>query len=121
MSEFRDKIAPHVEVEFVESRNAYNRGEFAESFKFLERAHVMGQESTVLHTKVHWEMLAWGVRRRNAKEIVGQLYRLIGAITKTEIGLVPYGNTGGANVSPFRKMPVPPDLQRRIDAAKSRH
>jgi Protein of unknown function (DUF3703) len=31
---------------------------------------------------------------------------------------VPRGNTGGSNVSPFRSLPVPVDLQRQIDAAR---
>jgi hypothetical protein len=38
----------------------------------------------------------------------------------TFVGLVPQGNTGGANVSAFRRMPMAPDLQRLIDAAGGR-
>jgi hypothetical protein len=43
--------------------------------------------------------------------------RIVGAATKTPVGWLPHGNTGGANVSPFRPMPIPPDLQQQIDAA----
>ena len=46
-----------------------------------------------------------------------KLFGIVGAATKTFVGLVPHGNTGGANVSAFRRMPIAPDLQRLIDAA----
>lgn len=42
-----------------------------------------------------------------------------GAATKTAIGLVPQDNTGGANVSPFKRMPIPPDLAAVTHKAKS--
>jgi len=34
----------------------------------------------------------------------------IGAATKTAVGLIPTGNTGVSNVSPFKRMPIPEDL-----------
>ena len=75
------------------------------------------QAATLLHVRVHAAMLLWGLRQRSAREVVGQLLRIVGAATKTSVGLVPHGNTGGANVSAFRRMPIAPDLQRLIDAA----
>jgi hypothetical protein len=42
---------------------------------------------------------------------LGQLIRIVGAATKTAIGWVPRGNTGGSNVSPFKPMAVPSDLE----------
>ena len=82
----------------------------AASFHRLERAHVLSQVSTLEHVRVHWHMLMWGIRQRSAKEVAGQVLRIAGAATKTAVGLVPQGNTGGANVSPFRSMPVSKDL-----------
>ncbi|RFA29999.1 hypothetical protein CAI21_08880 [Alkalilimnicola ehrlichii] len=32
--------------------------------------------------------------------------------------MIPAGNTGGANVSPFKPMPIPPDLAELIDEAR---
>ena len=32
------------------------------------------------------------------------------------LGWVPHGNTGGANVSPTRPMPIPADLRQQIDS-----
>jgi hypothetical protein len=55
-------------------------------------------------------MFAWGIKRRDAREVLGQVVRLIGAPTKTAIGLVPSGNTGGSNISPVQRVPIPADL-----------
>lgn len=90
----------------------------AAAFRHLERAHVLGQASTRQHLRAHWAMLRWGWRQRDWREVRGQLLRLVGAATKTFVGLVPTGNTGGSNVSPFRLMPVPSDLQAEIDRAR---
>ena len=53
-----------------------------------------------------------------AREFFGQVIRLTGAATKTFIGLVPTGNTGGANVSAIRPMPIDPELARIIERAR---
>jgi hypothetical protein len=78
---------------------------------------VLGQASTREHVRVHWRMLVWAWRKRDGRELFGQVYRLAGAATKTFIGMVPMGNTGGANVSPVRPMPVDPELAAIIERA----
>jgi hypothetical protein len=47
------------------------------------------------------------------------LLRIAGAATKTAIGLVPHGNTGGTNISPFKRLPVPPELEQVIQSART--
>ena len=64
-------------------------------------------------------MLVWATRNGLVREALGQVFRIVGAATKTAFGLVPQGNTGGANVSPFKKMPVSPELAALIQRAKS--
>ena len=64
-------------------------------------------------------MLLWALRNYQFKEIFGQIFRVIGAVTKTAIGLVPQGNTGGANISPFKVLPIKPEHQTIINNAKS--
>ena len=81
----------------------------------LERAHILGQASTREHVRVHWRMLTWALRHRDAREFFGQLLRLTGAATKTFIGMVPTGNTGGSNVSAIQPMPVDPELAAIIE------
>tara|TARA_R110002124_G_C8748153_1_gene498019 strand:- start:13 stop:378 length:366 start_codon:yes stop_codon:yes gene_type:complete len=85
---------------------ALAQGEYKKAFSMLEDAHVIGQQSTYFHCLVHCKMLRHGMRYRDFREVFGQIFRLVGAFTKTAIGLVPIGNTGGANVSPFKSMPV---------------
>jgi|TARA_B100000809_G_C15057666_1_gene501216 hypothetical protein len=63
-------------------------------------------------------MFAWAIRRRDISEMLGQLLRIIGAAFKTPIGLVPTGNTGGSNVSPFKKIPIPSDLKTILKTVK---
>lgn len=116
---FTKNIGPYINIELVEAKRANYAGEVQQEFKYLERAHVLGQESTYWHVKVHLLMLLWAVRNRIVREILGQLFRILGAATKTAIGLVPQGNTGGTNVSPFRKMPISPDLAVLIQKARS--
>ncbi len=55
-------------------------------------------------------MLKYGWARRDAREILGQLLRLVLAAPASWFGLVPWGNTGGANVPMFKPMPIPDDL-----------
>jgi hypothetical protein len=84
----------------------------------LERAHVLAQSDTLQHVRVHAAMLLWGMRQRRGREVRGQLFRIAGAATKTILGLVPRGNTGGTNVSAFHRLPVAPERQRLIDTAR---
>ena len=86
----------------------------AGQFRHLERAHILSQYSTRDHVRVHVAMLRWGIAQRSPGEVAGQLVRIVAAATKTALGWVPVGNTGGANVSPIRPMPLPDDLAEII-------
>ncbi|MFL1452840.1 DUF3703 domain-containing protein [Marinobacter sp. GN3S48] len=116
---FSQRIAPYVEAELADAVQARSVGNPQQEFTHLERAHVIGQESTYWHVKVHVLMLVWAVRNHSVREALGQVLRIVGAATKTAFGLVPQGNTGGANVSPFRKMPIAPELAALIQKARS--
>jgi Protein of unknown function (DUF3703) len=119
MRTFGHAIRPYVQTELRAAFAAEARRQPIVAFHHLERAHVLGQASTVEHVRVHWKMLRWGLRQRNVRECGGQILRIVGAATKTAFGLVPHGNTGGANVSPFKCMPVPPDLDRIIQRSRA--
>ena len=118
VSSFHDRIRPTVNAELEAARRAEQRGDAEAAFACLERAHVPGQPSTRLHTRVHWLMLRWALRQRDVREIGGQLFRIAAAALKTAFGWLPHGNTGGTRVGAFRPMPVAPELQRLIDAAR---
>jgi hypothetical protein len=102
---------------------AMTRDDLGAAFAHLERAHVLGQWHVVPHVRAHLGMLRIGWRRRDAREVLGQLLRIPGAVIGTAIGRVPRGNTGGANVSAFRVMPIPAELHAVLqsDHRSSRH
>ena len=116
---FTQKIAPYINAELAKSKHANSIGDYQLEFAHLERAHVLGLESTFLHVKVHLLMLAWALRNISIREVIGQIVRTIGALLVTPSGLVPLGNTGGANVSPFKKMAIDPELAVLIKKAKT--
>ena len=117
-AKFNRNIRPFVEAELTLARVARISGHYTNEFMHLENAHVLGQPVTFLHVKVHCLMLMWAVRQKNPHEIFGQLFRIIGAATKTGIGLVPRGNTGGANISPFKALPLKPSHAAIITSAR---
>ncbi|WP_105265476.1 DUF3703 domain-containing protein [Pseudoalteromonas sp. T1lg76] len=117
---FTQAIRYAVLRELVMARRARLSTQRTQEFKHLENAHVLGQESTYWHTYTHWLMLVWGWKNKAYSEVVGQILRIVGAISKTAIGLLPTGNTGGANVSPFKPMSLSSECAQAIAQAKSR-
>jgi hypothetical protein len=113
LSQFGRNIRPYVDAE-LRAAELDSGHEFAH----LERAHVPGQASTREHVRVHWRMLKWAWGHRDARELAGQAFRIAGAAANTFIGLVPSGNTGGANVSAVGPMPVDPELAAIIEKAR---
>lgn len=113
------RIKPHWDLEVTAAARAESSGDPHLAFRHLERAHILGQNSTRLHTRTHILMMRWGWRQPSSREVAGQLLRIFGAATKTAFGLIPAGNTGGSNVSPFRTLPIPTDLQILIRAAQT--
>ncbi|WP_299160027.1 DUF3703 domain-containing protein [Accumulibacter sp.] len=81
------------------------------AFAALERAHVLGQRDFSAHLRVHGWMLRVGWETGDSREVVGQLMRL----ALVPLGrLLPIGNTGGASVSAFAPMGIPPELKRLL-------
>ena len=91
------------------------KGELEAGFAHLERAHVIGQAFVVPHVRSHWLMLTLEIRRRQPVAAFGQVARLVLGILGSGVGKVPVGNTGGSNVSMFKRMPIAPELQDIID------
>jgi hypothetical protein len=115
---FASRIKKYVDEEVALASDFLKNNDLVMAFRHLERAHVLGQVVTSEHTRVHWLMLRLGWKKRDWCEISGQMLRIVGASTKTPPGIYPEGNTGGANVSPFKPMPIPEDLQEIIRKAR---
>ena len=91
------------------------RGEFETGFAHLERAHVIGQAFVVPHARSHGLMLRLEVRRKRPIAALGQVVRLVLGILGSAVGKVPVGNTGGSDISMFKRMPIAQELQDIID------
>lgn len=105
-----DKLLHFYREELTKAKQ-YQSSDNAKSWRHLERAHILGQPYPIQHTYVHWQMLKFGFRIKSAKEILGQLPRLAVGGVKSFVGVIPTGNTGGANVAALQPMPIPADLQ----------
>lgn len=91
------------------------RGELETAFAHLERAHVLGQAFVVPHARSHWLMLKLEFRRRRPVAACGQVVRIVLGVLGSAVGVVPVGNTGGSDVSMFKRMPIAPELQNAIE------
>lgn len=111
-------LQPYYKQELIAYRQLWQQGLLAAAWRHLERAHILGQPYPAAHTAVHWYMFLFGFKTRNAKEVIGQLPRLLVGGVKSWAGMIPLGNTGGANVSALQPMPIPADLQQIIRNAR---
>lgn len=88
----------------------------AAAWRSLERAHILAQQDMGPHAAVHLRMLRYALHRGDWREGLGQLVRLMLVPLGNATGRLPVGNTGRANVSAFRQMPIPSDLLDVLDA-----
>jgi hypothetical protein len=119
-STFARRIRHAVQAELEAAAAAEALGRLSSAFHHLERAHVLGQAATGEHVRIHWRMLGFAFRHRLVREVVGQLWRLIAASIFGAFGLVPEGNTGGSDVSGFRRMSISAELKEIIATAARR-
>jgi Protein of unknown function (DUF3703) len=104
--------------ERAQAEAARARSDAAGEWAHLERAHILSQPMAGPHVRTHVSMLGAAVRRRDGREIVGQMFRVLVAAPGSWTGRYPTGNTGGADVSAFRPMPVPDDLATALAEAE---
>lgn len=112
-------LKKHVTYELQKSKETFEKGELQVSWRHLERAHILGQAYPIEHSQAHWQMLVFAFRIKNAKEILGQIPRLLVGGVKSFVGEIPLGNSGGADVPPLKPMEIPSDLQEILSVYKS--
>ncbi|MBL8018039.1 MAG: DUF3703 domain-containing protein [Leptospirales bacterium] len=103
--------------ELEQYRVAMKENNFSDAWRFLERAHVIGQYHPVSHTGIHFRMLVFALRRTDAHEILGQILRLSVGWFGSLVNRIPVGNTGGVNVPILASLPIPEDLRGLLVAA----
>jgi hypothetical protein len=94
-------------------------GDLERAFQHLERAHVIGQSFVGAHAKTHWLMFMLEIRRRRVAAAFGQAVRIVLGVIGSAVGVVPIGNTGGTDISMFKRLPIAPELQEIIDGTSS--
>ena len=100
-------------VEISRALAALKNREHSQSFYHLERAHILGQRSTIKHTYTHWLMFRAGFQQRDFKEVLGQMPRMLASLLFSRIW-VPSGNTGRSRVPAMKAMPIPDDLRHLL-------
>ncbi len=103
------------EREMSAAQACISSGDIETGFSHLERAHVIGQKYLLPHIRSHWAMLKLEWRRGRTLAVAGQAVRIVLGGIGSAVGVLPDGNTGGSNVSMFRRMPVPDDLEKLRD------
>lgn len=113
-------LKPFYRDELDKAQSALSENDLQKSWYHFERAHILGQPYPLQHTVVHWQMFLFAIKIKNAKEIIGQMPRLIFGGVKSFVGKIPVGNTGGANVPPLKPMEIPEDLALIINNTKTK-
>lgn len=111
----KPELRGHFDAELAAAIAAERNGNTANAWGHLERAHILSQAHAWPHIRVHGRMFAFAWRRRDVREILAQIPRLILAGPGSLFGRAPLGNTGGSSVGIFTPMPVPDDLKRLLD------
>lgn len=110
----KSKLKMAFDNEMALAKVAYKNADYDVSFKHLEFAHILGQEYVIPHTMSHWWMLKVGWQRCDAREVIGQAFRIIASVIFSRIW-VPKGNTGGADVNPLKPMAIPDELKQYLN------
>lgn len=113
MMNTRQRVAFDREIGLA--RDLVAAGDMHRAFLHLERAHVIGQTFVGAHAMAHWRMLVLEIRRKRVGAVLGQAARLALGVIGSAVGIVPIGNTGGTDISMFKRLPIAPELQAIID------
>jgi hypothetical protein len=113
-----ERLEPFFLKEIETANRYFSINDFGSSWHHLERAHIIGQPYPYHHTLVHWKMFQFGIKRKDIREIVGQIPRLLVGGVKSFVGEIPVGNTGGANVKPLKSMEICAELNKIIEENK---
>ncbi|MGA1260345.1 MAG: DUF3703 domain-containing protein [Ilumatobacteraceae bacterium] len=112
-TEIREVIRQNLD----QARTARDSGNWDLCWSVLEDAHVLSQPWVWPHVRVHAAMLAAGWRARDAREVRGQLLRLLAGGPASAVRRYPTGNTGRARISAIQPMPIRSDLAELLARA----
>jgi hypothetical protein len=103
-----------IAAEMAAYHSAVQEGDDGRAWYHLERVHIVSQPFLGPHLVGHISMLRFAIQLGNAREALGQTFRLILAPLGALTGRLPIGNTGRSTVSAFAPMPIPVDLAEAL-------
>lgn len=109
------KLQTAFNAEMTAAIELYRADRLDETFLHLETAHVLGQHYVMSHVATHYWMLKVGIKHRSMHEVIGQVIRIVLGAAGSAVGRVPVGNTGGVNVSMFKRLPIDPSIRHLIE------
>jgi hypothetical protein len=112
-SEIREMVRENL----AQARTARRSGNWDLCWSVLEDAHVLSQPWVWPHTRVHAAMLTAGWQARDAREVRGQLLRLLSGGPASAVRRYPTGNTGRTRISAIQPMPIRSDLAELLARA----
>lgn len=92
----------------------YRQNRERDAMTHFENAHVLGQQYVVPHVRSHWWMLKVAAKQRSLSAVMGQILRIVLGIIGSATGIIPYGNTGGSDISVFQSRPIDEKLRKRM-------
>lgn len=120
MSKQDDEVRGQIATNLVEAAAARRDGDWQRCWTLLEDAHVLSQPWAWPHIRVHAAMLSAGWRAHDAREVRGQVLRLVVGGPASMVGRYPTGNTGRARVPATRPMPIRLELAELLERAGRR-
>ncbi|WP_420473659.1 DUF3703 domain-containing protein [Noviherbaspirillum sp. ST9] len=101
--------------EMAAARHLYRAGRLDDACRHLERAHVIAQWHVLPHVLSHWLMLKIGLARRSPSQVWGQAIRILLGALGSAVNIIPVGNTGGTNISMFKRLPISADVAKILE------
>lgn len=110
MFNLMNKLKKESELRLNSGIRSFQSGDYNQAYQYFEESHILGQTFIKEHTLSHWWMLRVAFRTNDAREVIGQIPRMMASVVFSKIW-VPKGNSGRAVVSALQAMPIPEHLQ----------
>ncbi len=85
-----------------------------EKWKSLERLHILSQYFMAKHYQAHFLMMVQAYHDKRPLWVMGQIFRFLLVGPAHLLGWLPEGNVGTSRAHPFKKMPLPKDIEEII-------
>lgn len=106
----RRQIATKLVKELISYTEARAKGLHDGCVYHLGRAHILSQHRWFHHFYVHFLMLEYSWERKDRKEVLGQIIKMLATVPGHLFQNLPKGNTGWSNVGIREELPLPKEF-----------